>query len=111
MGKVVVTDKMVLMVDAPFPETVGHRGCVLKVRRQGLECSLEKARSAQAVGPGPASRTRRTSSSPTYLTDAVEADVTADAALVARGAIHHSIPQLLRIRVVGGTAVQLTGVV
>lgn len=54
-----------------------------------------ESQEALAVGPGPASRTRRTSSSPTYLTDAVEADVTADAALVARGAIHHNIPQLL----------------
>lgn len=44
MGKVIVTDKLVLTVGSPLPETAGHRGCVLKVRQQGLRCSLEKAR-------------------------------------------------------------------
>lgn len=58
----------------------------------------------------PASRAGRTSCYPTHLANAIDADVTADAALVARGAIHHSIPQLLSVGVVEGPAVQLTWV-
>lgn len=73
-------------------------------------CSLEEARKDLDVEPLPASESRRISCYPTHLADAVDADVTADPALVARGTIHHGIPQLLCTGVFGGPAVQLTGV-
>jgi hypothetical protein len=45
-----------------------------------------------------------------HLADAVDAEVTAGLALVARSAINHSIPQLLSEVLLGGPAVQLAGV-
>lgn len=113
-AKVVVTENMGPTVGSPTPGITGCKGFALEVRRQrqGLRlcCNLEKTSKGLEVGSGPAIGARRTSCCPTHLANAIDADVTADPALVARGAIHNSIPQLLRIGLVVGSAVQLTGV-
>ena len=61
----------------------------------------------QGVGEGRAGDSRP---SWAHLADAVDAEVTAGLALVAGGAIDHSVPQLLSKVLIRGPAVQLAGV-